>query len=96
MNTSSEFKQYCEDLQFYIERTENIRMWGKMQSIIDYVVKNAKLFLMFLDVLAKYFYKDGKLYAPNPLKFWIYFKLAVELYEFFKRIGDEKSIQTKP
>ena len=62
---------------------------------LDNFFDNAKKYISFaltvIDVLAKYFFKNGKLAAPTLLKFWIYFSLVVELYNLFKDFNAKKN-----
>lgn len=47
--------------------------------------------LQVITVLGKYFFKNGKLFAPSPLMFWKYFALAGELYILFKSFRNTKN-----
>lgn len=92
MNTIKEYQDLYSEIQFSIEKVEQVKLWGKIQDLLDKLVKNGKIFLKLIDILAKYFYVNNKLTAPNPLKFWVYIKLVAELYNFFKNLKNEDNL----
>lgn len=63
-----------------------------LRDIFSDIKKYAEIGLKLLDVLAKYFFVNGKIAAPSVFKIWIYFRLVGELYNLFKNIKNEDSI----
>lgn len=59
---------------------ENVSLDSFWETIKKYGSFGFKVFT----ILAKYFYKNGKIYAPSLLMIWKYFGLAGELYILFK------------
>lgn len=92
MNTLKEFQDFKTDLEFSIDKVEQVKLCGKVQDLLNKVVKHGKLFLALIDILAKYFYKNGKISAPSPFRIWVYFALVKELFIFFKNLNNENDI----
>lgn len=79
-NTFSEGQSIIESLTFAEAITPENDFFDKAKKYINFS-------LTVIDVLAKYFFKNGKLAAPTLLKFWVYFSLVVELYNLFKEFN---------
>lgn len=76
-DTFSEGQNIIESLTFAEAVTPDNDFFDKAKKYIAFA-------LTVIEVLAKYFFKNGKLAAPTLLKFWVYFTLVVELYGLFK------------
>lgn len=80
MNTYKEFEYHIlegNNLHSILETNTNVDWFKTAQTYLTFA-------LQVLGILAKYFFKNGKLYAPSLIMFWKYFGLVTELYTLFK------------
>ena len=83
-----------QDLHDYgnaISRGKLIQAVNDPNDFWDDFRKYTDFALQVITVLGKYFFKNGKLFAPSPLMFWKYFALAGELYILFKSFKNTKN-----
>lgn len=93
MNTYLEYQVHKLEAESLLEKGEFMDSKRSIKEWIEDMIEIGKKYLIVIDILAKYFFKDGKIIAPSPLKFWVWIKLAFELYNFFKDVKDvRKSI----
>jgi hypothetical protein len=93
--TETEYRHEATRISDAILRAELIepRLPAKsLRDIFADIKKYAEIGLKLLDVLAKYFFVNGKISAPSVFKIWIYFRLVGELYNLFKELKNEDSI----
>jgi hypothetical protein len=92
MNTYLEYQVHKLDTESLLEKGEFIESKRSIKEWIEDMIEIGKKYIVVIDILAKYFFKDGKIVAPSPLKFWVWGKLTYELYNFFKDVKDVRKI----